>query len=39
MKLVRKYNLDLHKSYTLGFGRLETRINTWFFNRVTIEWE
>ncbi len=28
MKFANKFCRDLHKSYTLGFGLLETRINT-----------
>ena len=30
MKFANKFCRDLHKSYTLGFGLLETRINTGF---------
>ena len=39
MKLVGIYCSNLYKSYTLDFGWLETRINTGFFDQVTIEWE
>jgi len=39
MKFANKFCRDLHKSYTLGFGLLETRINTEFFDTVTTEWE
>ncbi len=39
MKIVGKDCSNLHKSYTLDFGWLETRINTGFFDRVNTEWE
>ena len=39
MKFANKFCRDLHKSYTLGFGLLETRINTVFVTWVTMEWE